>query len=71
MILPVVFYLVSAPAYAYVDPSGGSLWIQSLIVIFATVGTVFRVYWHKIKQIWSKKNKSISKTNKTKLDNDD
>lgn len=55
--LIVLFYLISSPAYAYVDPSAGSLWIQSLVGILATVGAVIRVYWHKIKSFFCKKNK--------------
>lgn len=47
--LAIALYLISAPAYAYIDPSAGSLWLQSLIAIFATIGTVVRVYWQKIK----------------------
>lgn len=47
--LVLALYLSSAPAYAYIDPSAGSLWIQSLIAIFATLGTVIRAYWQQIK----------------------
>lgn len=56
----IILSLISMPAYAYIDPSGGSLWIQSLIAIFAAVGTAIRVYWHKIKQkIFKKRTKKI------------
>ena len=43
------FSFIAAPAYAYIDPSVGSLGIQSLIAIFAIIGTVVRLYWQKIK----------------------
>ena len=55
-------YLTFSPVYAYIDPSAGSLWIQSVIAIFATAGTVFSVYWQKIKEkCFKNKNKNKNK----------
>ena len=62
--------LISAPAYAYIDPSVGSLWIQSLIAIFAAIGTVVRVYWQKIKLQLVRMKKPHLKKNTTKLSDD-
>ena len=61
--------LSSAPAYAYIDPSAGNLWIQSLIAVFATLGTVIRMYWQKIK-LTLFKNKNASVQDNTKKSND-
>jgi len=64
----IFFCFISAPAYAYVDPSVGSLWIQSLVAIFAITGTALRLYWNKLKQLFSRKNKLNLKKNKNKFD---
>ena len=68
---------MSAPAYAYIDPSAGSLWIQSLIAVVATLGTLVRAYWQQIKlKIISIKNYVVKRPqndellqNKKKSDN--
>lgn len=68
---------MSAPAYAYIDPSAASLWIQSLIAVVATLGTLVRAYWQQIKlKIISIKNYVVKRPqndvplqNKKKSDN--
>ena len=36
-------------AFAYIDPSTGSMILQSLIGVFVGIGIVLKVYWTKIK----------------------
>lgn len=40
--------LVSAPAYAYLDPGTGSALVQGLIASIAALGLTLKVYWHRV-----------------------
>ncbi len=40
---------VSTPAWAYLDPSTGSMIISAIVGLFATVGLAVKTYWYKIK----------------------
>jgi hypothetical protein len=45
-------------AFAYIDPSTGSMILQSLIGVFVGIGIVLKVYWTKIKfAIFNRKSK--------------
>lgn len=46
-----VFLLISAPAFAYIDPGTGSLVIQGVIAAVIGAGVVIKLFWHKIKAI--------------------
>lgn len=64
LISSVVFTFLSLnaiPAYAYLDPGTGSLIIQSIIGAVAAVGVTMKLYWHKIKLLFSGKQNSESK----------
>lgn len=58
--IAVLFAATSLNAYAYLDPSTGSIIVQGLLAgIFATIG-ILRAYWHRLKKIiffWKKENK--------------
>lgn len=41
--------LISFPAFAYIDPGMGSMWIQSIIGIIAGFIVVLKVYWQRFK----------------------
>lgn len=58
----VVYFLVLfcqlSPAYAYIDPGSGSLFLQLLIGGLAGVGVLLKMYWQNFKAFFqSKKNK--------------
>jgi len=46
--------LFVSDAYAYLDPGTGSLVIQMLIGALAGIGITLKVYWHRIKEKFSK-----------------
>jgi hypothetical protein len=51
-LLPVVFVSLAgfAPsAFAYLDPSTGSMILSAILGIFATVGLAVKTYWYKLK----------------------
>ena len=40
------------PAFAYLDPSTGSMILSAVVGIFATVGLALKTYWYKLKSIF-------------------
>lgn len=58
MLFFVFFYMLSAgEAFAYIDPGIGSILLQSLIAIFASISSFCLFYWKKIKNFFKKKDK--------------
>tara|TARA_B100000029_G_scaffold57817_1_gene52202 strand:+ start:47 stop:250 length:204 start_codon:yes stop_codon:yes gene_type:complete len=44
-------------AYAYLDPGTGSMIIQVVIAAFVAVGIYIKLFWHKFKNLFTKKHK--------------
>lgn len=40
------------PAFAYLDPSTGSMIISAVLGILATVGLALKTYWYKLKSVF-------------------
>ncbi|MBO6556771.1 MAG: hypothetical protein JJ934_10125 [Pseudomonadales bacterium] len=58
---PLLFTLLvtsALPSYGYIDPGTGSLIIQSIIGAIAAIGVTMKLYWHKLKLMFSKQDKS-------------
>jgi hypothetical protein len=47
--------LFSPSAFAYLDPSTGSMILSAIVGIFATVGLALKTYWYKFKSLFSGK----------------
>lgn len=45
--------LAPRPAHAYVDPGSGSLVIQGLIAAVVGVGLTLRLYWRRIRRLFT------------------
>jgi O-antigen/teichoic acid export membrane protein len=39
-------------AFAYLDPSTGSMILSAIVGIFATVGLALKTYWYKLKSLF-------------------
>jgi hypothetical protein len=39
-------------AFAYLDPSTGSMILSAILGIFATVGLALKTYWYKLKALF-------------------
>ena len=37
------------PAFAYLDPSTGSMILSAIVGVFATLGLALKTYWYKLK----------------------
>ena len=46
--------LSASPSYGYLDPATGSMLLQGLLAIIATIITTLSLYWRKIKNVFSK-----------------
>ncbi len=42
----------ASPAYAYLDPSTGSMIISAVLGVLATVGLALKTYWYKLKAVF-------------------
>lgn len=54
---PILFAAVllagfASPAYAYLDPSTGSMIISAVLGVLATVGLALKTYWYKLKSVF-------------------
>ena len=49
--LPLAFALLLFPpaAFAYLDPSTGSMVVSAIVGIFASIALAVKTYWYKIK----------------------
>jgi hypothetical protein len=50
----------SPAAFAYLDPSTGSMILSAIVGLFATVGLALKTYWYKIKGFFSSSESSAS-----------
>jgi hypothetical protein len=39
----------AAPAFAYLDPSTGSMILSAIVGLFATLALTIKTYWYKLK----------------------
>jgi hypothetical protein len=44
-------------AFAYIDPSTGSLAIQAVLGVLVGIGITLKIYWHKFKELIFKMKK--------------
>jgi hypothetical protein len=44
----------SPPAFAYLDPSTGSMVVSAIVGIFASIALAVKTYWYKIKGLFRK-----------------
>jgi hypothetical protein len=42
----------ASPAFAYLDPSTGSMIISAIVGILATLGLAIKTYWYKLKSFF-------------------
>ncbi|MBU8871872.1 MAG: hypothetical protein KOO60_13480 [Gemmatimonadales bacterium] len=55
LLVALVLMLISAPAFAYIDPGTGSFLIQGIIAAVIGVSVAFKLFWHKIKAVFTGK----------------
>jgi hypothetical protein len=56
---------ISSPAYGYIDPGTGSLIIQGVIGAIAAIGVTLKLYWHKLKLFFSRREEKVENDEST------
>lgn len=52
----IVLSLLSAPAFAYIDPGSGSAIMSAIIGLFVAIGIAVKTYWYKLKSLLTGKD---------------
>ena len=52
LVLLCLLVLVSTPAFAYLDPSTGSMVISAIVGVFATLVIAAKTYWYRLKRFF-------------------
>ena len=55
-----VLLLASPAAFAYLDPSTGSMVVSAIVGIFASIALAVKTYWYKIKGLFRRDPKQDS-----------
>ena len=56
---------VSPSAFAYLDPSTGSMVVSAIVGIFASIALAVKTYWYKIKGFFKRGSKPESSSRDT------
>jgi len=60
-----LWFIVTKPAYAYLDPGSASIILTAIMGSIAALGAATSLYWRKIKKliskVFSRKNKESDK----------
>ena len=65
IVISLVLSTWTLPVYAYLDPGTGSMLIQGIIGAVAAVGVALKLYWHKIKLMFSGRKAEDDTTSKS------
>lgn len=52
--------LISSPAWAYLDPSTGSMVISAIVGLVASIALALKTYWYRIKSFFKGSDRSES-----------
>jgi len=57
ILLVLSMLLISPAAFAYLDPSTGSMVVSAIVGIFASIALAMKTYWYKIKRLLKRNSK--------------
>jgi len=63
--LPLLLLAVSPSAFAYLDPSTGSMVVSAIVGIFASIALAVKTYWYKIKGFFRRDSRQDSSSRET------
>lgn len=55
LMIAIALQVASTPAWAYLDPGAASLFIQGIIGAIVAAVATFRLWWHRVKALISRK----------------
>ena len=53
--------MLALPAFAYLDPSTGSMILSAIVGLFATLGLAVKTYWYKLKAFFRPADDSLDR----------
>ena len=56
-VLVVALSVFSTSAFAYLDPSTGSMVVSAVVGVFASIALALKTYWYKLKKLVRRANK--------------
>lgn len=62
LLIALFLMLLSPSAFAYLDPSTGSMVVSAIVGIFASIALAVKTYWYKIKGFFKRDSKPKSAT---------
>ena len=65
LVLAICLLSVSPAAFAYLDPSTGSMVVSAIVGIFASIALAVKTYWYKIKGFLKRDSKQDSSSQDT------
>jgi O-antigen/teichoic acid export membrane protein len=65
LLLAFTLLLFSPSAFAYLDPSTGSMVVSAIVGIFASIALAVKTYWYKIKGWFRRDQKGESASSET------
>lgn len=51
----------ASPAFAYLDPSTGSMVVSAIVGIFASIALAVKTYWYRLKNLFRGQSRSADK----------
>jgi O-antigen/teichoic acid export membrane protein len=60
VVLAICLMSVSPAAFAYLDPSTGSMVVSAIVGIFASIALAVKTYWYKIKGFFKRDSEQDS-----------
>jgi hypothetical protein len=48
IVASILFLALTGPAYAYIDPSSGSMILQGVIAAIAAIAVTAKLWWHRL-----------------------
>jgi hypothetical protein len=58
--LALLALLASPAAFAYLDPSTGSMVVSAIVGIFASIALAVKTYWYRIKKVFRRRGEQGS-----------
>jgi len=56
--LGLALFLCASPAFAYLDPSTGSMVVSAIVGIFASIALAVKTYWYRLKNLFKGKSRN-------------
>ena len=60
--LALALLVCASPAFAYLDPSTGSMVVSAIVGIFASIALALKTYWYRLKNLFKGKSRNTDES---------